>query len=657
MRLGALGGKDQYADSRKYATDISSTYGAAEATILGGDVTQAGGRVFQRLSGETLAGGSVQKATGILAGGGLTQAAVTGGQLANEAAPLLARADAMSQNLGTGNTYLRATEAFRARDNASQEINYQQMQRGIDRVKMAGEGTRGFGGQRNDIMGQMLDPAKAMEFARAGMGDAETAQALSIAKGSMGADFKDVDMIKRAGSAVQSGMMDSSGDYMQQAGALQSFSAAAGGGEDRLQQIMQAAITAGVNSSKHIRAMAQGVMSLSARNAATGIDTTVGATMSLAKGTKTLTDAGMRASMSERAALTTAQSLSNLSQDTSTSFGNVMEFQSLQKAFKGVSAVELTTAAQATPEEINTLRSQFQKAETAKKNGAKNADKLQADAEKAAALQGLGFVKSSADARKISDATSVANATNIMGIPGTGAYNSMMKNLGFDEHGERQGKAESKTWDAWYAKDKESASIFAGRAKKAGMSAQAAYADMAGMNAEEVEKYTKKLDAKDPSGVGGDFEKGLGSAAQIGAAKELAAAAKTLSDAGSNFNEFNVAVGKLVTAFDPNIMKDSAEKAATILGTAEEGLGGKIGELSGVIAELATNIRTFLTGGEFGKDPSPSKPKKELSLDGKFDRLAKKNDDYYDAPGGYLDRKRKEREEKKKKGKKPNGKK
>ena len=200
MKLGALGDNDQYAKSRAFATDIAGHAGNAEAMMLSGDVAQA-------------TGGAVNHG---MAKGWMTGGMGTAGHVASQAAPLIGRADALTQNIGVGSTYLRATQAFRARDDESQEVKYNLMQSGIDRMKMAGETTRGFGGNREDMFQQLQDPKLATELAGAGMGGRETSQALQIARSTMGKDFgNDMSMVKRAGEAMQSGYMDSSADYMQ----------------------------------------------------------------------------------------------------------------------------------------------------------------------------------------------------------------------------------------------------------------------------------------------------------------------------------------------------------------------------------------------------------------------------------------------------------
>lgn len=203
------------------------------------------------------------------------------------------------KNLAAQRSALKVNDAI----NMMRDTNTQDF---IDFTQTTGLATRGLGGARERTLAGdkatnqrgMFDESSIRDLANVGIKSSQIAALTQTGVNALGADFRGVETLQRAGVAQKAGIMTAE-QFVTQAGSLSTM----GGGSDQLEKIMRQAVSAGMDNSKNIQQMVSATIALSADMAAAGQDVTGGQSDILASQTQALSDVAVnqRAAIAQRA--------------------------------------------------------------------------------------------------------------------------------------------------------------------------------------------------------------------------------------------------------------------------------------------------------------------------------------------------------------------
>ncbi len=201
------------------------------------------------------------------------------------------------RNLAAQRSAMKVNDAI----NMMRDTNTQNF---VDFTMQTGLATRGLGGAREAALAGgpnqrgMFDAQSLKDLANVGIKSGQIAALTQSGVNAMGAEFRGVETLQRAGIAQKAGIMTAE-QFITQAGTLSTM----GGGSDQLEKIMRQAVASGMDNSKNIQQMVSATQALSADMAAAGQDVTGGQADILASQTQTLSDMAVnqRAAVAQRA--------------------------------------------------------------------------------------------------------------------------------------------------------------------------------------------------------------------------------------------------------------------------------------------------------------------------------------------------------------------
>lgn len=338
-----MGNREGMAAAGELSGQVGRAIGASEDAIL--SVQGVGNSAMRAIKGAPAAGvgAAVNVAAGAMA----------------DASPEYLRAVQMGTDYGKqipqGQTAIQAAQTYRQLQDAINSINDQSSQSARDFQFGMGGATRGLGGGREGIMSQMMNPSMRMGLAEIGMSNEDIMRATSSGAGALGRGFSGAD-IGRGGELSRLGMLQSPDQYMGLRGQL----AGSGGGAGDLETILKNAVANGMDSSKNIVEMVQGITSISQRSADAGINTIAGSTQVMGRSLDTLIGGGMSANMAGGVAQRSGQLAGDLTSNKGNDIYNAVEFAELQKAFPGAKPWELNRMANMTPDQLQELVGAFE---------------------------------------------------------------------------------------------------------------------------------------------------------------------------------------------------------------------------------------------------------------------------------------------------------
>lgn len=609
---------DQYAGMGKFGRKIGEREDTAELAELGLDIGSAGGAIYDVYQKASLkdqerfkegasrfkegwddAGegtGWKQKLGSYVAGGtqmasgawdmasaiNVPDALKAMGQISGIGAPVAKKAITNVNQISAGNRQLQASQTYMARMNAENKNWDRMAQTSFNRMMGVTESSRGMGaGVRRDLIDSMMDPKQATELATM-YKDNELMQTIGTARDSFGADFTKENqgsLLKGAGRAANAGLVRNQSEYMQMAGQINQM----GGDQNDLEAIMTRAVALGMDNSKNVKDMVKASMALSAGDKVTGLKT-VEASARLVKG-------GIGAMMADGFTKSQASSeignqlsrLGSLGTETSRgpTIGGMRQFTSLfNQAPKGTHARNIDQIAKnVTMADVYTMRSM-------KDKKGKDGKIITAEQqiEDFAFSEGMPWIKNKDDVETLF--RTKRDFTMDDRFAGTADFKIREA---YKEHFNSNESAAE-----WRQRDESKSSLFSSQMKAMGVSYELGSQYFQGTldTSNLTEKQKKEYEILQ-NGLPEDNTR-TGSAQA--AAKELSAAADVLSTAGSNFSEFNAAVGDLITNFKPADLATSAKEAAETLGSAERGLGSNLATLNTTINTLAGAIQTWFDG-------------------------------------------------------------
>lgn len=349
----------QAAGEAGFGLEMGNREGLASATEFGGQVGRAVGASEDALLSVKGVGNSVMRAIKGAPAAGIGAAVNVGAGAMAEASPEYLRAIQMGTDYGKqipqGQTALQAAQTYRQLQDAINQIDDISTQGARDYSFNVGMSSRGLGGGREGLMGQLMDPSYRMGLAEVGMTDSDIARATSSGTGALGRQFRASD-IGRGGELSRLGMMQSPDQYMGLLGQL----SGSGGGSGNLETILKNAVANGMDSSKNIVEMVQGITSISQRSAEAGINTIAGSTQVMGRSLDQLIGGGMNPNMAAGVAQRSSQVAGDLTSNKGMDIYNAVEFAELQKMFPDAKPWELNRMANMSPDQIQELVGAFE---------------------------------------------------------------------------------------------------------------------------------------------------------------------------------------------------------------------------------------------------------------------------------------------------------
>jgi len=257
-------------------------------------------------------------------------------------------------------TALQSQALFRQREDEMHKIDDMMMQQTRDAALSTTLATRGLGaGRRESIVRALTTPETREKLARdTGLSNEEISSVTRAGVSTLGTEFRGIEDIRRAGQLSRAGYFEDPNQMLQARGMLTQ-----GGGDQKdLETIMKNAVANGMDSSKSIMDMVQGVTSLSNSGIGFGTSLTAGSTEVLGRTLDELRSTGMNANLAMGTAQHTANLVSATASDSSLSLHNVIEHARIGQRFGDLSVNERERLAKLTPEE-------FAELEAAKKEG------------------------------------------------------------------------------------------------------------------------------------------------------------------------------------------------------------------------------------------------------------------------------------------------
>lgn len=303
------------------------------------------GRSIKRLWGGATEGGGVGAAANVFLGA------------AADASPTIGAAGqditAYLKKIPQEQTALQSQSLYRQLQDTINQIGDTSSQQARDVLLNTTMATRGLGAGRREGVVRPLTTASTRErLAReTGLSNDEITSVTRSGVGALGSEFGGINDIRRAGQLSRAGYFEDPSQMLQARGALSS----AGGGQKDLETIMKNAVANGMDSSKSIMDMVQGVTSLSQSGVGFGTSLTAGSTEVLGRTMDALRSSGMNANMAMGTAQHTAAMVSATASDTSLSLHNVVEQARIGQRFGDLTPRERHRLGRITPEQLAEL--------------------------------------------------------------------------------------------------------------------------------------------------------------------------------------------------------------------------------------------------------------------------------------------------------------
>lgn len=295
----------------------AATYGALSTATGGASNILLGGQALSSMSGQ------VQQISG------------TAAKL--ESGAIRAQAELAAYNAKEG--------LFDAQNRMQAFVN----QNALDYTRNTTLATRGAGRGRRALLAGTRDIGFMKD-----MSDREIDQAgiLSLTQagiGGLGNKFRGAEDIKRAGELTSAGLTSSPEEYL----ALRAAGEKGGVGAGGLETILRNAVAAGMDNSKNIQEMMQGISSIATVRG--GVSTFGGAADNMALSVQSMMASGMSSEMAIKAAADLNKSMSDAASDRGVSVQNLVEVGELQRLLPNADMAEISNARLLTPEEIKTI--------------------------------------------------------------------------------------------------------------------------------------------------------------------------------------------------------------------------------------------------------------------------------------------------------------
>ena len=339
----------QHKRSLAFASKMGDREVAASFTEAAGAGLMVGGAL--------LAGGLALSSTGVGATVGIPlMAAGVGALIASQAGGIeqtsgkVAKLQSGAARAGAELPAFHADKALFAAERASKDyVN----QIALDYTMNTNLATRGAGGGRTKLMEELRDPGfmktmAGLEIDKEGM--------LSLGRtgiAHLGGQFRGKEDIQRAGELSKMGLTSSPEEYL----GLRGQTERAGVGPKGLEEILQKAVAAGLDTSKHIGELVQGIGSIASVRG--GVSTFGGAAENMALTVQGLRAGGMSQSMAVQAAADINMSLSSAASDKGLTIQNLVEQMEIQKIAPGADLASVNKVRSMTPEQFRSVTSAF----------------------------------------------------------------------------------------------------------------------------------------------------------------------------------------------------------------------------------------------------------------------------------------------------------
>jgi hypothetical protein len=322
---------------------IAKRLGSNEVTAAG--VEAIGGTL---VVGATVAGGVAAHAA---TGGAST--AVAGGNMVSGVASGVEQISGKVVKLESGAIKAQAQLAgYGASDvlgDAQRKISVYAQQIALDYTRNTTNATRGAGGGRRALLAGMRDVGFMQEMANREIDQAGMLSLMQAGTASLGAGFRGQADMKRAGDLSSSGLLSSPEEYI----GLRAAGERGGVGASGLETILRNAVAAGMDNSKNIQEMVQGIGNIATVRG--GVSTYGGAAANMGLAVQSMVADGMSKNMAAQAAVDLNQSTSAAASDRSLSVSNVVEIGQIMKRFPKLSPTAAQSLALMTPNQLKTV--------------------------------------------------------------------------------------------------------------------------------------------------------------------------------------------------------------------------------------------------------------------------------------------------------------
>lgn len=358
--------------NRRFFDNVNAAGGNAEAIarIRSGQHAKSSA-IAEELGGNTVTGAALEGTGQLLITGG-TVAAVTAAHVKTKGAStkalqktelgakmlssLSSQVEQLSGNaakLESGATKaqgeLAGYGASEALGDAQRKIPSYAEQIALDYTRNTTNATRGAGGGRRALLAGMRDVGFMQEMANREIDQAGMLSLMQTGTASLGAGFRGQADMKRAGDLSSSGLLSSPEEYI----GLRAAGERGGVGASGLETILRNAVAAGMDNSKNIQEMVQGIGNIATVRG--GVSTYGGAAANMGLAVQSMVADGMSKNMAAQAAVDLNQSASNAASDRSLSVSNVVEVGQIMKRFPKLSPTAAQSLALMTPNQLKTV--------------------------------------------------------------------------------------------------------------------------------------------------------------------------------------------------------------------------------------------------------------------------------------------------------------
>ena len=264
--------QQNYRQAMGFGNEIGDKAETAGMVGMGADVASTAANGLEGFS----KGGWLGSIAGIFSSGGQAISNISG-----KAAKLESGATKADATIAATQTKLDQLEAL-------QKIPAHLLQTAYDYTMSSFDATQGAGGQRGSILGTARDVGFLGKMAGHGIDKNEVLAMTAQGVSSLGAGFNASADLLQAGQTSARGQLNSA-QYWSARGQL----AQSGGGASDMAKILEAAVTGGLNSSKNILEMTQGISALASQDVGSGISTVSGVTSRMQSALDVMNETGV----------------------------------------------------------------------------------------------------------------------------------------------------------------------------------------------------------------------------------------------------------------------------------------------------------------------------------------------------------------------------
>jgi len=348
---------NQYDTEMKKALESAGYMDKAKLAQLTGSGLQTGSMVGETLYEAAAIGGVASAFTSPV--GGFTAAYLSASEELAAATPMMESTARQGidyfKQIPQTETLIQRKAIERQVDVATNFIQDTSSQKTFDYMKALGYSTRGLGSGRGGVQDSFADSKNIFGLAGVGVGMDDIPGIIDNAKNALGAEFRGEGAFadtKRAGTLARAGILDSPDQMFGLRGQLSGV----GGKQGDLETILRQAVAQGMDSSKNIAQMVDGVTSLSQKSAAMGINVVDGASGVMGRMFQGLKGTDISENMRADVVNNAANLVNNAFTNKGLTIGTVVEQAKMKEAFPNATAMEAEIMRGLTPAELEAYK-------------------------------------------------------------------------------------------------------------------------------------------------------------------------------------------------------------------------------------------------------------------------------------------------------------